>query len=403
MVLVIAILMLPAEVSAAEPFEVQGSLNGQLFPQYEDEWFGWPVAPRFQQHYVRGGFLDLRSSWHFGIDVSVRDTSPEPGHPPGLSHRVYAMESGIARAVNADAAQCGLRRLSIAHFAYWHVSPTVEPGTFVAAGDPIGWTCSGYWHMHLSEWARIDGQRRWINPLRIGGRIDPYVDTEPPVIDDVKFVTAVPTRLSSQGGVWIADDFGRSLDPSSLSGTVDVRVRASDVQSFAGITSTAPYLRTRPHVAGMHVTLQAPDELPVFDRDVIASDVLPDGKFFRSHVAPGSSQNVPADACVLPKHQPCQRPIWMRAFAIDTHSSFLDTRSLHDGTYQLTISVWDHRNNSTEISRELTIDNTRAPQLRCYRTDSHGKLPATGDRDRSPHRSRAAARRRAVRRCARAS
>ena len=46
----------------------------------------------------------------------------------------------------------------------------------------IGWTCLNEWHVHLSEWALVNGQRTWVNPLHAGGKLRPYVDTAAPVI-----------------------------------------------------------------------------------------------------------------------------------------------------------------------------------------------------------------------------
>ena len=46
----------------------------------------------------------------------------------------------------------------------------------------IGWTCLGEWHVHLSEWALVNGQRTWVNPLHAGGKLRPYADYAAPVI-----------------------------------------------------------------------------------------------------------------------------------------------------------------------------------------------------------------------------
>ena len=35
-------------------------------------------------------------------------------------------------------------------------------------GQMVGWTCLNEWHVHLSEWARVNGRRRWVNPLHAG-------------------------------------------------------------------------------------------------------------------------------------------------------------------------------------------------------------------------------------------
>ena len=125
-----------------------------------DAYRGWPINPMHSQHPVRGSFLDPRgkddtglSGYHFGIDVSVDDAHPESGAPPLLSHRVYAVESGrVGVSANNVARPCLDRRIEIGHFAYWHVSPSVRGGQRVRAGQQIGWSCLGVWHVHLSEW-----------------------------------------------------------------------------------------------------------------------------------------------------------------------------------------------------------------------------------------------------------
>ena len=63
------------------------------------------------------------------------------------------------------------------------------------AGQFIGWTTKGSWHVHLTEFFFPgDGRRLLINPLRPGGKLRPYVDTAPPIIHDVRFFTpATPT------------------------------------------------------------------------------------------------------------------------------------------------------------------------------------------------------------------
>ena len=153
---------------------VYGGIPGALPPgfryAYNDNYHGWPVAPTQAEHPVRGSFLDPRgkddvglSGYHFGIDVSIDDRSPEAGAPAGFSHRVYAVESGTA-AVSAStpARSCLNRRLDVGHFSYWHVSPTVANGRHVQGGQQIGWSCKGVWHVHLSEWQVFRGKRVWV-------------------------------------------------------------------------------------------------------------------------------------------------------------------------------------------------------------------------------------------------
>ena len=125
------------------------------FPQrYNDDFRGWPVSPQHQQHPVRGTFLDPRPDpqlgaiYHTGVDVAVRDDRPAAGAPAGRTHRVFAIEGGVV----AEATQPGVRgNIRIGHFGYGHVDARVKKGDRVRAGQFIGWTTKGSWHVHLTE------------------------------------------------------------------------------------------------------------------------------------------------------------------------------------------------------------------------------------------------------------
>ena len=88
------------------PQRIPGRLD--LDQVYNDTWRGWPVRPHRRQHPIRGSFLDPRPDpelgaiYHDGVDIAVRDDRPEAGHPPGRTHRVFAIEGGQVRVVAAD-------------------------------------------------------------------------------------------------------------------------------------------------------------------------------------------------------------------------------------------------------------------------------------------------------------
>jgi hypothetical protein len=175
-----------------------------------DSWRGWPVRPLHKQHPVRGSFLDPRpGGFHFGIDISVRDDRPERGAPPGRTHRVYAVESGTVSNVIDSGSPCVLRRLWVGHFAYYHVDAAVASGQHVSAGQMLGWTCRGQWHVHLSE---VTAGNVLVNPLHRGGKLNPYTDTEAPVIKRIAFYRVAPPLWTNPGGwMWVADDRDTSL------------------------------------------------------------------------------------------------------------------------------------------------------------------------------------------------
>jgi murein DD-endopeptidase MepM/ murein hydrolase activator NlpD len=144
------------------------------FPQrYNDDFRGWPVSPQHQQHPVRGTFLDPRPDptfgaiYHTGVDVAVRDDRPEQGAPAGRTHRVYAIEGGVVEVATEPGVRGNVR---IGHFGYGHVDARVKRGDRVRAGQFIGWTTKGSWHVHLTEFhATSDGGTVLLNPLRPAG------------------------------------------------------------------------------------------------------------------------------------------------------------------------------------------------------------------------------------------
>jgi hypothetical protein len=169
------------------PQRIPGKLD--LAQVYNDTWRGWPVRPHNRQHPIRGSFLDPRPDpelgaiYHEGVDVAVRDDRPESGAPQGRTHRVYAIEGGPVH----FATPLGVRGFAhIGHFGYGHIDPIVSTGEIVTPGQHIGWTCKGDWHVHLSEFIFTTGGQVIVNPLRPGGKLDPYVDTAPPFIREIR-------------------------------------------------------------------------------------------------------------------------------------------------------------------------------------------------------------------------
>ncbi|MDQ3995381.1 MAG: M23 family metallopeptidase, partial [Actinomycetota bacterium] len=225
---------------------------------YNDAWYGWPVRPLFRQHPIRGSFLDLRPMGnHFGIDIGVRDDRPESGAPRGRTHRVYAVEGGVVGNLRDGSAYgCGDRRIEVGHFSYYHVDAIVAAGQRVAPGQVIGWTCKGWWHVHLSEFTWASGGRVLVNPLRRGGKLRPYADTARPLIHAVRFYRPAAQIWSIFPGLGTSSPItGRKLEPTSLRGTVDVRAWISDPQSFRGWFDAFPALYEDHHPYGVRLRI----------------------------------------------------------------------------------------------------------------------------------------------------
>ena len=66
----------------------------------------------------------------------------------GRTHRVYAIEGGVVEQATPPGV-CG--NVRVGHFGYGHVDARVEVGERVRAGQLIGWTCQGWWHLHVTE------------------------------------------------------------------------------------------------------------------------------------------------------------------------------------------------------------------------------------------------------------
>ena len=143
--------------------------------------YGWPVKPFHQQHPVRGFFGDprigmtpkgMRSSFHFGIDISC---------PNGTA--VYATLDGVVRLESFRPETVSVvGRDGHTEFQYWHIKPAVRNGQRVTAYvTVVGWALPPWEHVHFSE--RRDGV--YVNPLRPGA-LGPFSDTTTPWVKQLR-------------------------------------------------------------------------------------------------------------------------------------------------------------------------------------------------------------------------
>jgi hypothetical protein len=333
---------------------------------YADDYRGWPVAARNRQHPVRGSFLDprTRENYHHGIDVSVRDDRPENGAPPDRTHRVYALEGGEVWHVSRRM-QSGEAVVRVGHFGYGHVDPAVVQGQQVRAGDMLGWTCAGQWHLHLTEWVFPDGDREHaipVNPLDRNGKIAPYADDAPPVIHDVRFVTPALSRwrIGLSRAVYVPA--GDELDPTALTGLVDVRARIEDRQTFLGWFEELWRLETWHHPARVRLkVVHLDDGVTVLDRDVFRTEVTLDVEGpapvgFSQHFAPGTRQNLKAKTAIERGEQG-RGELWFRLFAQPGVEPYWDTTTVPNGAYRLRITAWDVAGNRARDQVDVTVAN----------------------------------------------
>jgi hypothetical protein len=347
---------------------VYGGIPGALPPGfryfYNGSYQGWPVNPQHAQHPVRGSFLDPRgkddtglSGYHFGIDISVDDQHPEPGAPPLLSHRVYALESGtVSTPANILAKPCLDQRLEIGHFAYWHVSPIVRARQHVLAGQQIGWSCLHVWHVHLSEWQVYQGKLVWVNPLHKRGRLGPFTDSAPPFVNALLFSTPparpwLPTTSLAQ------PDTSTQLSLSDLHGLVELRANIVDPQSFIGFLSRNPAWQT--DFAPYRVTVQIRDSRTgrtVMNRTSFQADQLPQTPFI-VHYAPGTIEDDNMQECVGPPALPkCIGTYWLRPLS-RFHDEYWNTHAVPNGQYTVIVRAYDLADNVGVRSATVTIKN----------------------------------------------
>jgi hypothetical protein len=338
---------------------VPGALPAGFQYAYGDAYTGWPVAPVHVQHPVRGSFLDPRgvddtgtSGYHFGVDVSVDDRKPDAGAPKGLSHAVYAMESGYVDRPSHDMTRaCIGRRLEVGHFDYWHVSPIVAQGQRIVAGQQIGWTCRGVWHVHVSEWQRYRGVRIWVNPLHAHGKLLPYTDTAAPVVSTLAFHTP-PASAWSPKTTLKAQDTSKLLEPTALHGPVELRANIADPQSFLGFLADKPAWPTEFSPYRVTFMIRSAAGATVLHGTSFRADQLPQTPYV-VHYAPGTIEDENMAECVgPPAHSRCTGTYWLRPFSHFRHE-YWNTKSVPNGSYTVTVRAYDLAGNVG--SREVAV------------------------------------------------
>ena len=337
--------------------QIPGKL--ELPQEYNDDYRGWPVAPRHEQHPIRGSFLDPRPDpelgavYHDGVDIAVRDDRPVRGAPAGRTHRVYAIEGGPVFLATPRGVR-GFAR--VGHFGYGHIDSLVLTGQSVAPGQQIGWTWNGTWHVHLTEFLFVEGEQIPINPVRPGGKLRPFVDTAPPTIREIRFYTPATPAWGRRPNTSVArlPEAGQRLDRNRLFGRVDVRVRVSDPQSFLGWFREVPRLAAPHHPFRLAVSIaRLPDGRVVRRREVFRAEQLLDLRPAR-HFAPGTEQNLPANGCLSGRSGlRCDGVYWLRLFPL----RYWDTTRLPDGRYRLRVRAWDAAGNVSRADVVVRIAN----------------------------------------------
>ena len=265
---------------------------------------GWPLRPFHKQHALRAGINELRpANFHVAVDIEARNSQP-----------VYAIQSGYASIryrgtpdVNVD----------VGNFYYWHINPTVSDGQYVTAyRTVIGRVLKSFYHLALSEGTTA----KYLNPLRPGGSLRPYTNTEPPVI-------GVP-RIFSDGRV-IVGAFG----PQSF---VQTRMPYETPVLAPSSLAWRLYDAHRHALTGLQWAMRGSQNYPPNLKSVV--------------FAPGAAN--PGFECFLTKRR-CV-PTW-RYWLAGGLTPALPINSLPRGRYRLTVYAWDWAGRTSALDDWFTV------------------------------------------------
>ena len=296
--------------------------------------YGWPVKPFDQAHPIRGSFGDPRTifagpptldtllagsgrfSFHQGVDISA---------PNGEA--VYAVASGRVVGVDPEwvRVDCGNGR----SFQYWHIRPSVRVGARVEAGKTVlGSILKPSAHVHLTHFE--DG--RVVNPVA-RMRLTPYRDTTLPQVLGI--------------GIRREEDARDEL-PQFVRGRVYLVAEAVDSPALRvpGIWRDLPVTPARLNwriekwtgrvVVGERVARDVRESLP--------------GDELWGTFARGTFQNM----SVFGRHYS-----YLQAgrylFKLSVQS--FDTRTLHDGVYELVVTAEDIAGNRAVRRLRFTVHN----------------------------------------------
>jgi Peptidase family M23 len=313
--------------------------------------YPWPVKPFHKQHPIRANFGDPRTlfdvsffddgiegpgdfSFHNGIDISAPDGTP-----------VYPVMSGTVHVLNPDemVVDTGHGR----SFQYYHVSPVVVDDTQVVAQKTLlGYIMRSYGHVHLSE---LRGTKIW-NPLAPGG-IAPYRDKTRPTVASIifrKFDTLDP------------------VDPLGICGRISIISQAYDTPqlkvpgSFGGFPVAPALVTWTLRSVGTGEVIAGPLTVADF------RDSLPLNRDFWNVYARGTYQNAP-------RFGPRQFGLMPGRLLYNLTPSGIETRSLVNGVYQVTVRTEDIKGNASSLSQRFTVFNQPGSSTGCPTTPSHPK------------------------------
>jgi hypothetical protein len=265
---------------------------------------GWPLAPFHRQHAIRAGINELRpANFHVAVDIEAHNFQ-----------NVYAIQSGVA---SIRYPGTGDVNVDVGNFYYWHINPTVSNGQYVTAFKTvIGRVLYGFYHVALSEGSTA----RYLNPLRPGGSLRPYSNTEPPII-------GVP-RIFADGKV-IVGAFG----PQSFVATgfpYETPVLAPSSLAWRLYDSRGRAL------TGLQWAMRGSQNYPPSLKPVI--------------FAPGAAN--PGFQCFFTRRRCVPNWVYWLAGGLTPP---LPLASLPRGRYRLTVYAWDWANNTSALDSWFNV------------------------------------------------
>jgi hypothetical protein len=268
---------------------------------------GWPLKPFHRQHAIRAAIDELRpANFHVAVDIEARDFQP-----------VYAIQSGYAEIRYPGT---GDVNVDVGRFDYWHIAPAVSDGRYVVAyKTKLGAVLHGFGHIALSEGPPSD----YLNPLRPGGSLRPYSDSEPPII-------GIP-HVFADGRVIVG-----AFDPQSFVAKERYETPVLAPSSLAWRLYDA---RGRP-VTGLEWAMRGSQNYPPGLKPVI--------------FAPGASN--PGFACFVSKVRCIPRWVYWLAGGL---TEPLPLSGLPRGRYRLTIYAWDWAGNTSALDYWIKLPLAR--------------------------------------------
>jgi hypothetical protein len=255
-------------------------------------------------------------NFHNGVDIVAAADAP-----------VYPVVSGVVTRVGSD--NVVVNTSGSRWFQYYHITPAVQSGQYaVAYKTVLGYVLASHEHVHLIE---VDGSTVQ-NPVA-PGHLEPYRDKTVPVVDGVHFT----------------GNRGRQANPLRLKGNIHIAADAHDMPAVP-VLSNWPGLGVTAAVVAWK--LQASNGSVVIARQKVADfrQTEPGNQDFWKIYAAGTHQNKFG-------YRSLQRVRRVGLYSYNLTPSGLDTRTLPNGVYKLTVRAADTCGNNGSLSAQITIKN----------------------------------------------